>query len=237
MEIKNLIIKNSFDESLSCVFRDCGSSKPVVITLHALSGKKENRSIHLLAENLPNNGFSTLEFDFSGHGESEGNIIESTITKQLFDLKSIINYFKFKKVIFVGNSFSVITALAFTKLHSSLVSGLILISGRADYLKFCDNTRKDNYKLFGNTFLNEEYLVDYMKYDPLEVINNLNIPIALVHGVLDEVIPFSDAKKLFNTCPSLSKELIPIKNGAHRFDDESRLDMFDKVLTFLKKNF
>jgi pimeloyl-ACP methyl ester carboxylesterase len=237
MEIKNLIIKNSFDESLSCVFRDCDSSKPVVITLHALSGKKENRSIHSLAENLPDEDFNTLEFDFSGHGESEGNIVESTITKQLSDLKSVIDYFKFEKVILVGNSFSVIAALAFAELHSDLVSGLVLISGRADYLKFCDNTRKDNYKLFGDDFLDEDYLADYMKYNPLEAINKLNIPVAIVHGTCDDVIPFSDAKNFFDVCPSLSKELISIKDGAHRFDDKSRLEMFDKVSAFLKKTF
>ena len=45
-----------------------------------------------LAAELEKNGIATLQFDFSGHGYSYGNISNMTIYNELEDANAILNY-------------------------------------------------------------------------------------------------------------------------------------------------
>ncbi len=213
------IIKNKYNENIICEINKADKPKnKTILILHAYTGKKENRTIHFLAKNLPKHKFNTIQFDFSGHGESEGKMQEATISKQLEDISSVlaqINEVPLNNLILVGNSFSVITALAFAK--EDAIKGLILISGRANYLKYIDTLEKigDRYKLFEGIFIRESFIEDYKKYDPIKNIKELNKPILIIHGERDNIIPVTDAKILLKN--SKIGKLKIIKNADHRY--------------------
>jgi len=221
MESIKKLVKNNHNENIMCEINKAENPKnKTILILHAHTGKKENRTIHFLAKNLPKHGFNTLQFDFSGHGESEGALQEATISKQLEDIKSVISQIEdisLNNLILVGNSFSVVTALAFAREES--IKGLILLSGRAKYLKYIDNLEKveDKYRLFGNVFIEESFIEDYKKYNPIEYIKELDKPILIIHGEKDDVIPIGDAKIFLEN--SKMGELKIIKNADHRYSD------------------
>jgi uncharacterized protein len=234
--MERLEIKNNYNEKLIVEINESEKEKNTILILHALTGKKENKTINFLAKKLPEFGYKTIQFDFSGHGESEGKIEEATVSKQLEDIKSIISQLDIKKLIIVGNSFSVITALAFSKEKS--IEGLILLSGRARYLEYIKTLEKiDNkYKLIDNIFIDESFLEDYKKYDPIKNISKLNIPILIMHGEKDEIIPSEDAKLLYNVCSSKNKELKIIKDADHRYSEvKYKEEILKEIIYFLNK--
>ncbi|MBU2589271.1 MAG: alpha/beta fold hydrolase [Nanoarchaeota archaeon] len=227
MEIIKKIIKNSYNENIVCEINKAENSKEItILILHAFTGKKENRTINFLAKQLPKKYYNTLQFDFSGHGESEGILQEATISKQLKDIKSILSKLAINKIILIGNSFSVLTALAFAKDNSS-VKGLILISGRANYIEYIKNLEKvgDKYKLFDETYVGENFVEDYKKYDPVKNIKELDVPILIVHGDKDEVVPVKDAQIFQDNAKQGTLRII--EGADHRY---SNMDYKKKVL-------
>ena len=52
---------------------------------------------------------------------------------------------------------------------------------------------------------------------------NLKIPITLLHGTKDDVVPLSFSKKIMKVCKKSKKKLIKIKNGDHSLSRKSDL--------------
>lgn len=239
MKTIRINVKNQDNENLVCEINKSEIStsvnKPAVLILHALTGNKENRTINFLAKNLPEHGFDTIQFDFSGHGESEGRMEKANITKQLKDINSVLSQVtqvNTRKIIVIGNSFSVITALAFAKNNES-VAGLILLSGRAKYLKYLDSLEKvkDKYKLAENVFADEAFIEDYKKYNPLENIKIFKGPVLIIHGEKDEVIPKEDAELLYASAKS-KKEIFILPGAGHKYP-EQKDNVLGKIVEFL----
>jgi|TARA_B100001971_G_C18136460_1_gene507886 esterase/lipase len=226
--------KNELGENLVYEVNRLGdSSKPKVLILHAFTGKKENKTINYLAKNLPSEGYTTIQFDFSGHGKSEGNMEDATVSKQLKDIQAIIKEVE-GELIVVGNSFSVITALAFSRINK--VKGLILLCGRAKYLDYINGLVKEDgkYKIFEGFYIGENFVEDYKKYDPLKLIESVDVPVLIVHGEKDEVVPLEEAKLFYNK--TKMGELKVIENADHRFIDvKFKEEVLESVISFLKK--
>lgn len=213
-------------------------NKPALLILHALGGKKENSTIHKLAKTAPEYGFNTIQFDFTGHGESEGKLEECTVTKQVQETEKVIeclrnNYdFLGNSLILVGNSFSVITSLELG--DRDVFQSLVLIGGRANYLDWIDtlDVKDGKYYLYPGAFVDEGFLEDYRKYDPLENISKINKPILVIHGGEDDVISPSDAE-LFHK-EAKNSELHFIEGVGHQFTGKKDL-VVKKTLEFLGK--
>ncbi|MBU2638608.1 MAG: alpha/beta hydrolase [Nanoarchaeota archaeon] len=242
METIRQEIKNKQGEKLVCELNisDSKTNKPTVLILHALTGKKENSTINFIAKNLPNKGYNTLQFDFSGHGESQGKLEDANVTKQLDDINAVLEQIKqvdISRIILIGNSFSVITALAFAK-NNKTIAGLILISGRAHYLKYIETLEKvgDKYRLFGEALADKSFVKDYKLYDPIASIKSVTCPVLIIHGDKDDVIPKEDAELLFKSSPS-SKDLLIVHGAGHRFTEiEQKQNALDRIIHFLNAN-
>ncbi|MHB8157838.1 MAG: alpha/beta hydrolase [Desulfocucumaceae bacterium] len=87
----------------------------VVIVCHGFSGSKEGQGMAVdMAQFLAKNGFSSFLFDFAGCGESEGKFEDITLSGQIDDLKSAVDFcldMGFSSAITQGRSFGGTTAL------------------------------------------------------------------------------------------------------------------------------
>ena len=81
----------------------------VLIVCHGFTGSKEGGGRALeMAEELGKRGYATLLFDFSGNGESEGDFADISLTGQINDLKSSVDFclgLGFERIIVSGRSF------------------------------------------------------------------------------------------------------------------------------------
>src|SRR3989344_3234433 len=110
--------KNSRELKLSAIFEGENRDAPVVVMCHGFHSSKDNPiTSRTLAQKLVENGLSVLRFDFTGHGQSEGNIDEITPLYGLDDLKSTIKTLGKKKIAIYGSSFGGYIALLYATDH------------------------------------------------------------------------------------------------------------------------
>ncbi|KAL3134145.1 hypothetical protein ABBQ32_008564 [Trebouxia sp. C0010 RCD-2024] len=69
---REVTFTNPSNESLAGIFLDAGSSKTAILC-HGYTDHKNGFHLPAIAEALANRGWSSLRFDFSGNGKSEGS--------------------------------------------------------------------------------------------------------------------------------------------------------------------
>ena len=90
------------EETLACsVDYAEGATAPSVICLHG-GGPSGRYSTRYLGAALQAAGRSAIRFDFSGHGDSTGEMAKSSLKKRLLETKAVLDYFR------VGDPISVI---------------------------------------------------------------------------------------------------------------------------------
>ena len=78
--------------------------------------------------------------------------------------------------------------------------------------------------------LTKQLIFDGRKNRVLNNKINLGIPIVLLHGLNDEVVPLNVSKKILKICKKSKKKLIKIKNGEHSLSRKSDLKKICKEL-------
>lgn len=83
--------------------RTVGKSKPTVLSLHGAGSSTRMRSSYLLTE-LADRGHSSVTLDFSGHGESEGSLSESSLELRLHQAIAACEYVGADVKVIIGSS-------------------------------------------------------------------------------------------------------------------------------------
>ena len=180
-----------------------------------------------------------LKFEYSGHGKSTGKFIEGNISKWTNEAKQLIKSKtkNKKKLIFIGSSMGSWIALNLFPFFKKKIKGFIGISSAPEFLeelmwkKFSNKikkiiiTKKIYYLEHGEfTYpLTKQLIMDGRKNKVLNNKINLKIPIVMLHGTNDKVVPVNFSKKILRVCKKSKKKLVKIKNGTHRLSRKSDL--------------
>ena len=76
----------------------------IAIVGHGVTGNKDRPFILALAEGLEAAGVPTLRMSFTGNGDSEGQFVDCTISKETEDLGSVIDAVEERKICYIGHS-------------------------------------------------------------------------------------------------------------------------------------
>ena len=76
----------------------------IVIIGHGVTGNKDRPLVVGLAEGLGAAGIPALRLSFSGNGDSGGKFVDSTITKEVEDLGSVIDAVGARRICYAGHS-------------------------------------------------------------------------------------------------------------------------------------
>ncbi len=107
---------------------------PCLILGHGFTGDKNERLLVRISERLLEAGFSSVRFDYAGHGESEGIPEEVTVAQEVNDLKAVLEYVKNdehidpEKILLGGHSLGGLVALIAASQIPDAIYGLVLIS-------------------------------------------------------------------------------------------------------------
>jgi len=229
---KKIYFNDSEGNKLCGILSNPTSNKenPIVILCHGLTTRKEGKIYTILSGSFNNKGISSFRFDFFGHGESEGNIEDITISKGVDDVLNAVKFLRdegYKKIGLFGSSFGGLSSIiAASKLDGLLF--LALKSPVSDYLEFKNNTMTkkqiQEWKNKGYTFylgqhkakfrLNYSFFEDFKNNDAYEYAKKISIPALIVHGECDEKIPIEQSKK---TCKLMKNCRLEIIKGADHF--------------------
>ena len=193
-----------------------------------------------------------LKFEYSGHGKSTGKFVEGNISKWTNDAKELIKSKtkKDKNLIFIGSSMGSWIALNLFSFFKKKIKGFIGISSAPEFLEEL-MWKKFNKKIKKTIMNNKIYHLEHGEYTyPLtrqlildgrknKVLNNkirLRIPIVLLHGTNDEVVPVNFSRKILKIFKKSKKKFIKIKNGDHSLSRKSDLKKICNELNQMIKN-
>jgi len=220
--------KNKQGEFLSGILE--GDSKNIIILCHGSRGSKDAKLLKYLSGGLSSD-FSVFRFDFSGNGDSEGLLENSTYLKDVSDLDVIVDYFLsegYNVLSIVGHSKGGSDVFLYVKKYPEKVKSIVAFAPRfnllesQEYVKFqdCkDEVRKNGFYFYEGS-KNHKITKKYLK--ELEDISNVgksftvNHPTLIVHGSHDEVIPHSDSEEFVLKNPLVRLDIIHEEN--HGFE-------------------
>jgi len=169
------------EETLACSvdYADV-ESPPSVICLHG-GGPTGRHSTEYLATALQTKGRSVVRFDFSGQGDSTGEMAESSLAKRLAETKSVLDYFGLDEISIIGTSMGGHIACALAKEIS--IESLILFGPAAYTAKAWDVA-------FGSGFteiIREEN--SFLDSDIVDLLRDFSGNALYFIGSDDEIIP------------------------------------------------
>jgi len=247
---ERIYFKNSKGLSLCGILSNPTSSKekPVIILCHGFSTSKNGRTYVRLQKVLNKYQISTFRFDFFGHGESEGQFEDITISEAVDDILNAIEFLKsqgYVKIGLVGSSFGGIASLiAASKTNDLFI--LILKSPVSNYKEkeYATNSKekleewknkKCKYYVSGDgkkLRLNYTFFEDFKNNDGYEAARKIKIPVLITHGDKDKLVPIEQSKKTANLIKNCRLEII--KNADHRYskpgDFEKMLDLISRFI-------
>lgn len=221
------------------------TNSPLVILCHGLSTNKESSTYVRLEQMLNGEELSTFRFDFFGHGESEGEFENITISEAVDDIQSAIKFLKtkgFSKLGLVGASFGGMSSIIAASTSNDLFV-LILKSPVSDYLEV-EKLRKtppemEEWETKGvilhkNNKLNYSFVEDFENNNAYEAAQRIKIPTLIVHGDEDKTVPIQQSKKLTETIQNSTLEIV---TGAdHKYTNPKYFDhMLNLISNFILK--
>lgn len=245
---------NNLNQKLSGIVTKVGESKEkIVLFIHGYGSSKESETYTTLSNLLEKENIPSFRFDLTGHGESEGKFEDVTITQAIEDTKSAIKILKtlgYKKIIIMASSLGGYLATYTAPTEKSIIK-LILRAPVLDFYKLLKlRTQKfsseelERFKKQGYFYYQPErkfywkFYQDILKnkYDAKKGILKCKIPIIVIHGDADKIVPFSLSE---NICSKITNcKLIKIKGGNHRLNSENiKLKVIKIIVEEIKKTF
>ncbi|MFH0949291.1 MAG: alpha/beta fold hydrolase [Candidatus Aenigmatarchaeota archaeon] len=229
-----------------------------IVLCHGITVDKEEDGIFTeLAKRLTNVGFAVFRFDFMGHGESEGNSIDMTVTGEKQDLESAIKFLQklgYKNFGILGASFAGGAVSLFVPSHQNIVKALVLCYALIDYHSLLEpklpwprkyflkaamkKLEKQGFVEIGSSGfkIGRNLVAEMRKLHPYNELLKLKIPILFVHGNKDIFVPYADSVKYSRLLKTAKLEII---SGAQHgfYNSKKHEEHADRVvIEFFLKN-
>lgn len=255
------VFKNEFNEKLVYELEKNGSNI-LAVMVHGFKSNKDFLLFKKIENDLKKIKIDSLRLDFSGSGESEGDYSNSTINKQVKELNSVIKRSKYKKIILIGHSMGSTVSLIASVINSKILAMVLISPLVFPYITFTNSLLKyspyvflkkihvENIKLLdkfkklkkteekllatikkeviGINMFNEMKTLDMICYAKI-----INLPVLIIHGKKDEIIPLSHSQYLnYNIKES---ELVFVNCSHNPFFKKDLNDLSVQVINFTKK--
>ena len=186
-----------------------------------------------------------LAIEYSGHGKSSGKFTNGNISKWTEEVKFVIKkIIKKKKFILIGSSMGSWLSLNQFKYFNNQINGFMGIGSAPEFLerlmwkKFSKKIKQKiiEKKIYNLKHGEYEYPISYQIIKDGRKNKVLNkkyiskIPVTMVHGSKDEVVPVSYSKKILNNFKKAKKKILVIKNGDHSLSSKKNLKRINKEL-------
>ena len=232
-------IKNKEGETLDYTFHPGREgSRDIVVIGHGVTGNKDRPFVVALATGLAAAGINALRFSFAGNGESGGNFADSTVSKEVADLGSVLDALEGYRVVFVGHSMG--GGVGVVRASSDeRIARLVSLAGMVHTADFAAREFGEVTPDAGNMWDDEDCPLSQKYMDDMNQIHSvveraaaIDMPWLLLHGTEDDVVPLQDSKDIVAKAGD-SAELVIIDGADHVFSEHVE-QMVEKVVGWVK---
>lgn len=220
-----------------------GNATPLVLIGHGVTANKDRPFLVLLAESLAESGLEAVRFSFSGNGQSEGDFRKSCPSREVEDLRSVIESFPGRTIYYVGHSMG--GAVGILAMSAGLpIQKFVSLAGMVHPALFVDTEFGDLTPDSPDAFMWDKpdcplssHFVDDMQAlgSLLPKVSSVSVPWLIVHGEDDDVVPISHSREV--AAANHSVRLIEISGADHVFsENDSDRDMAQTVVSWLKSS-
>jgi putative redox protein len=220
--------------------------KPVVggiVAGHCFTCSRHTGILRRICASLEDLGFMVLRFDFSGNGQSQGRFEQSTWSKQIQEMEMAVAWVQNQGVDWIGllgHSLGAAIALL-TAQRLPGVSAVCRVAGRVSrtqLLHFLEPSQQQRLQQTGQVAftsrgrrltLDRRFFDDARRHDLEAVTRTLTIPMLIVHGDQDDIIPVSEAHLAKSANPE-RVELAIIPGGDHMLSGSTLQDRVGRTV-------
>ena len=214
-----------------------------IVLAHCFTCSRHTGILRQLGHDFAKSGFLVLRFDFSGNGQSEGNFTQSTYTKQISEMKiacDIISSRGVSHIGLAGHSMGAVIALL-TAVEIKKAKAVCTIAGRLSGMtatRFLNRAQQNELDQTGRVaftsrgrqlMLTRDFFSDAGRFDLPALISGLKIPLLIVHGDQDEIIPVDEAYIPRNPGPEKT-EMAIISGADHMFSNRDHRESVSRQI-------
>ena len=235
-------MQNKSGETLEYATHKAERDDVIIVIGHGLTGEMSREMCVYLAENLATLGWPTLRFSFTGHGKSEGEFSDMTISKEVEDLISIIDQHRgSRKLAYIGHSMGAAVG-ALTAAKDDRIDTLISLAGMVHTKQFYDQEfseqsagesvmwEKEECPL-STAFRDDLYDIDTV----IPAVKDIRLPWLLIHGSADDVVFPNHSEDLMNGIKGPKKHVV-INEADHLFENHLP-QVLEEIQLWLKQCF
>lgn len=191
---------------------------PVIVCSHGLLSAKESPKFIAVCEETSKAGFCALRFDFSGCGQSPPRRATGLVEARRRDLKAAIAFalkqpWSDGRIGLFGSSLGGFLSLLAADEHPKLIRAAVSWAAPFDIGKIDDSKRLEEFE----TIFPEGFgLGSPTNLHDLSEAGR----VLLIHGQLDEVVPWMDSVRIYERLKD-PKKLLLMRTADHRISDDS----------------
>lgn len=234
-------LHNHLGEALEFDYQPQPESPWLFLLAHGVTGNMDRPLIAETQTALQMAGLSTLRFSFAGNGNSEGRFTESCVSKELREVRAILDQLpSATKVGYLGHSMGAAVGVLAAS-QDDRIKALISLAGMVDCKAFAQTE-------FGEVTPDDGLMWDepdcplsrlFME-DLCETVGNvlpatrkIRVPWLLVHGTEDDVVLPRDTESVSAALGEKVK-VVTIPEGDHLFNGPARQPALEAVVQFAK---
>ncbi|MEM0444372.1 MAG: alpha/beta hydrolase [Nitrososphaerota archaeon] len=206
---------------------------PALIMCHGFTGNRveAHRLFVRAAREFCRRGLLVVRFDFWGSGESEGEFHEMTLTSEVEDLGSVLDYVSGRpevdggKIGVLGLSMGGAVSLIRAS-RDPRIRFVCTWSAPADFLMLAEHVKT----LYREALVSGEYvdlpsgyrvtsrfIQDVLSYNIVECVSKISPrPLLVVHGAKDDIVPLTHSEAIYKSAGE-PRERVVIEGGDHTF--------------------
>lgn len=216
-----------------------GSGRWLVLC-HGMESSRGGTKQQAIVDRFAPAGYNVLRFDFSFVGDSEGEYEDLTVSGEVDDALGALDFmheFGASECTLIGSSLGGLVALLTASHAPHLVSRVAVMAAVADSRIFTDGLdeaaiaewRTRGRRRVGSGFLKPGFLDDVLALDAPAAMKAVTMPVLVMHGDADDVVPFSHAE-IIRASVSGPCKVERFRGVGHRFEEPGALDRLLAVL-------
>ncbi len=234
-------IFNTHAEKIDYQFHEgAEGARDLLVIGHGVTGNKDRPFVLGLAEAVAEEGMPVLRMSFSGNGDSGGRFGDCTISKEVEDLKAVLDAISASnlRVTYAGHSMGgAVGVLAAAS--DPRIRYLVSLAGMVNTAAFHEREFGEEIPGEGCMWEDPSCPLSTIFASDMQNIGSvapkavgISVPWLLVHGTADDVVPIEDSLEIFELAKE-PKALVQIPGADHVFSGDALPRMSEAVIAWL----